>query len=74
MELKKERIVIASDVKRDGIGIEVYRDNEMVVEIFRSDCDKTRTIKIFKEDISLQLMEESIATFKKEIPWDFIDD
>ena len=74
MELKKDRIIIASDVKRDGIGIEVYRDDEMVVEIFRSDSDKTRTIKIFKEDISLQLMEESIATFKKEIPWDFIDD
>ena len=74
MELKKDRIIIASDVKRDGIGIEVYRNDEMVLEIFRSDMDKTRTIKIFKEDISLQLMEESIATFKKEIPWDFIDD
>ncbi|MEP3836626.1 MULTISPECIES: hypothetical protein [Flavobacteriaceae] len=74
MKLKKDKIIIASDVKRDGIGIEVYRDDKMVVEIFRSDGDKTRTIKIFKEDISLQLMEESIATFKKEIPWDFIDD
>ncbi|WMI68213.1 hypothetical protein [Mangrovimonas sp. YM274] len=74
MKLKKDRIIIASDVKRDGIGIEVYRDDELVIEIFRSDSDKTRTINIFKKDLPLKLMEESIATFKKEIPWDFIDD
>jgi hypothetical protein len=75
MEFKKNRVVIASDVyKRDGIGVEIYRDDELVVEIFRDDTEKTRTITIFKENISLDLMQECISIFKKEIPWNFIDD
>lgn len=74
MELKKDRITIASDCsERDGIGIEVYRNNKLVVEIFRDDTDKTRTITIYKKDLSLELMEECISTFKKEIPWNYID-
>ncbi|WP_282133850.1 hypothetical protein [Cellulophaga baltica] len=74
MELKKDRVIIASDVnERDGIGIEVYRNDKLVVEIFRDDTDKTRTVTVFKENVSLELMEECISIFKKEIPWDFID-
>jgi hypothetical protein len=74
MELKKERVIIASDVsERDGIGIEVYRNDKLILEIFRDDTDKTRTITVYKKDLSLELMEESISTFKKEIPWNFID-
>ncbi|WP_210489163.1 hypothetical protein [Rufibacter aurantiacus] len=72
--LSEDRIVIASDVNpRDGIGVEIFRKNELVVEIFRDDTEKTRTITVFKENISLELLEESIAIFKKEIPWVFID-
>lgn len=74
MELEKDRIEIASDVSsRDGIGIEVYRNNELVVEIFRDDTDRTRTITTYKKEISLELMEECIGAFKKEIPWDYIE-
>lgn len=74
MELKKDRITIASDCsERDGIGIEVYRNNKLIVEIFRDDTDKTRTITVYKKDLSLELMEECISTFKKEIPWNYID-
>tara|TARA_B110000908_G_C10148090_1_gene400009 strand:- start:787 stop:1038 length:252 start_codon:yes stop_codon:yes gene_type:complete len=74
MELKKDRVIIASDVsERDGIGIEVYRNDKLILEIFRDDTDKTRTITVYKKDLSLELMEESISTFKKEIPWNFID-
>lgn len=75
MEIKPDRIEIASDVnERDGIGIEVYRNNEMVIEIFRDDTERTRTVTVYKKNISLELMEESIQTFKKEIPWEFITD
>ena len=75
MELKPDRVIIASDVnERDGIGIEVYRNNKLVLEIFRDDTDRTRTVSIFQESVSLELMEESIQTFKKEIPWAFIED
>lgn len=73
MKFKKDRVIIASDVERDGIGVEIYKNDKMVVEIFRNDSEKKRTIKIFKENISLELMEESIGIFKKEIPWDYID-
>jgi hypothetical protein len=45
----------------------------MVVEIFRDDTKRTRTITVFKPDVSLELMEECIAIFKEKIPWDFIE-
>lgn len=73
MSQPKDRVVVASDVNsRDGIGVEIYRDDELVVEIFRDDTDRTRTVTVFKESVSLELMEECIAIFKKEIPLDFI--
>ena len=73
MKENKDRVVIASDVnERDGIGVEIYRNDELIVEIFRDDKDKTRTIRVFKENISLELMEECIETFIREIPWEFI--
>jgi len=73
MKENKDRIVIASDVnERDGIGVEIYRNDELIAEIFRDDTDKTRTIRVFKENISLELMEECIKAFKNEIPWEFI--
>lgn len=74
MKLPENRTIVASDVSdRDGIGVEIYRKDELVVEIFRDDTEKTRTITVFKKDISLELMEEAIEIFKKEIPWDFIE-
>ena len=73
MKENKDRVIIASDVsERDGIGIEIYRNDELIIEIFRDDTEKTRTITTYKKDISLELMEESIETFKTEIPWEFI--
>ena len=72
--LPKDRFIIASDVdERDGIGIEIYRNDELMVEIFRDDENKTRTVVIYKDSISLELMEEALTIFKREIPWDFID-
>ena len=74
MELAKYTIEIASDVNtRNGIGIGVYKENELIIEIFRDDTDKTRTVTLFKENISLNLIEESIEAFKRNIPWDFIN-
>jgi hypothetical protein len=70
----KDRVVVASDMSsRDGIGVEIYRNDELVIEIFRDDSEKTRTVTLFKKSVSLELMNEAIETFKREIPWDFID-
>ena len=74
MKFPKDRTIVASDVNlRDGIGVEIYRNDELVVEIFRDDTQLTRTVTIFKQEIALDLLEECVEIFKKEIPWDFID-
>ncbi|MNR21139.1 hypothetical protein D3C85_1380220 [compost metagenome] len=74
MEFPKSRTIVASDVNlRDGIGVEIYRNDELVVEIFRDDTKLTRMVTIYKQEIGLDFLEECIEIFKKEIPWDFID-
>lgn len=74
MEINPNRIEIASDVNtRDGIGIEVYKDNKLILEIFRDDTDKSRVITLWDKEIGLADMEYYIKIFKEEIPWEFIE-
>lgn len=74
MSSKNEKVVVASDVNpRDGIGIELYEGDDLMVEIFRDDTERTRTVTIFQENVSLERMERAIELFKKEIAWDFIE-
>ena len=74
MLVKENRVVVASDVSsRDGIGIEVYKEGRLILEIFRDDTGKNRSITIFDKTISLELMEKYIQVFKDKVPWDFID-
>lgn len=76
MNLKnKYKVVVASDVgaERDGIGIEIYFDGELLLEIFRDDTKRSRQISFFKNDIALEVVEACIEEFKKEIPWEFQD-
>ena len=69
------KVVVASDVHdRDGIGIEIYLDDELALEIFRDDTKKSREVSLYKKDVPLSVVEESIAIFKREIPWAFIED
>lgn len=66
--------VIASDVSgRDGIGIELYQSDELILEIFRDDTKKSREVKMYKKDVPLALIEDAISKFRKEIPWEFLD-
>jgi len=74
--LKDYRVVIASNSNgRDGIGIEVQDSIEEIVEIlidiFRDDKNDSYTITLFEENLPLELIEESIEYFKKEIPSEF---
>lgn len=41
MEKNKDRSGIVSDVSgnRDGIGVEIFRNNELLIEIFRDDTN-----------------------------------
>ena len=74
MKTQNLKVVVASDVNtRDGIGVEIYLGDELFVEIFRDDTKKSREVTLYKKDVPLELLEESISIFKKEIPWDFIE-
>ena len=66
---------IQSDVSnnRDGIGVEILDGDEILLEIFRDDTKRSREVTLYKKDLSLELVEQSIQLFKKEIPWDFIE-
>ena len=72
-ELRDHQIIIASDVggERDGIGIEVYHNSELIIEVFRDDTKHTREVTLYKKDVSLSLIEETIAKFKADVEWDF---
>ncbi|GAB4349778.1 MAG: hypothetical protein Kow006_11870 [Gammaproteobacteria bacterium] len=66
--------VVASDVdRRDGIGLEVYRSGRLVMEIFRDDAARTRTVTFFGEPLPLEVVEASIRRFREEIPWEFVE-
>jgi len=69
----KVKFVIASDInRRDGIGVELYLDSELQVEVFRDDTLKTRYVTLFKDNVELDHVEQCIAKFKQENLWDFI--
>lgn len=70
-----ERVVVFSDVsERDGIGIEVYVDEELVLEIFRDDAREAKTVSLYKDNFPLDRLEHYISVFNREIPTDFIKD
>ena len=59
------RIEVASEVlERDGIGIILYKNEKEIVEIFRDDTDKTRSVSIFAESVTLDEMTSAIESFK----------
>ncbi len=67
--LKDYEVIIGSDVnERDGIGIEIWSKEQLLIEIFRNDKNEEYTISVFEKDLPLSLIEEAIKRFKKEIP------
>ena len=70
----KYEVLIASDVStRDGIGVEIYEYDDLILDIFRDDTDKTKQITVFKNPVSVELMKEALQVFEEEIPEDFQD-
>ena len=65
------RMQIASDVRRNGIGVEVYRatetGEEFVLEIFRSDSDKTYALYSGAEPIPLSVLEHVVPTARRQL-------
>jgi hypothetical protein len=62
------RIQVASDVIRDGLGVElVDRQNQVVAEVFRWDTDHTVSVSVFVEKIPLIALEMLIARAKERL-------
>ena len=67
------KIIIASDIVRDGLGIELWDNdrNEIVAEVFRNDSLKKIQISTFRVDLPLEILEILITEFDKEIGRNF---
>ena len=66
---EKISYIVASDVNpRDGIGVEIYLNNEceLSLEIFRDDSLRRTYLKVYKENIDIETVEESIKIFRDE--------
>lgn len=71
---KIEKYNVVSDVgDRNGIGIEIYSADALLIEIFRNDNKKTREISLYKKDLDLELVEQAINLFKQKIPEDYMN-
>ncbi len=72
---KEYELIIASDVIRDGIGLEIWdkSTNSMIIEIFRNDSKKRIDFFSEKVDISLNLIEQVIEMFNERIGREFQD-
>jgi hypothetical protein len=52
---------LASDVVRDGLGLELLSGDQVVAEVFRCDADHSLIITTFGNDVPLIAIEELIA-------------
>ena len=63
------RIQIASDVIRDGLGLELINTtNQVCAEAFRCDADNTLKISLFAEDLPFVQVENLVLIARKEFP------
>ncbi|TRO66807.1 hypothetical protein [Christiangramia sabulilitoris] len=69
--LNKEEILIISDTnERDGMGMEVWKNDKLILEIFTDDSKKTRTITFYEKEIPFEDMERYMIRYKKDL-WEF---
>lgn len=63
--------LMASDIQRDGLGLECYRvsgeSKEMVLEVFRSDAEQKYLVSQFVPELPLELFEHVIAIARQEL-------
>lgn len=45
----------------------------MVTDVFRDDTKKKSNITLYQKEIDLELVEQAIALFKREIPEEYQD-
>lgn len=58
---------VASDVIRDGLGVELLADGEVVAEVFRCDADHSLVLNTFGNDIPLVEIERLISRARNRL-------
>ena len=59
---------VASDIQRDGLGVElIAADGDVVAEVFRSDSDHTLIATTFSHDIPLIALEKLISYARERL-------
>jgi hypothetical protein len=71
---KDYEIKIASDVNRDGIGLEIWdlETNRLLIEIFRADTDQRINFYSEKINVPIELIEKSLEVFTQRIGKEFL--
>lgn len=73
IENKEYKLIIASDIIRDGIGLEIWdiETNKMIIEIFRADSDQRIDFYTKKVTVPIELIEKSLEIFNQRIGKEF---
>jgi hypothetical protein len=62
------RYQIASDIVRDGLGVELIDDHRNVVaEVFRCDANNSLTISLFAEELPFSEVEKLVQMARSEL-------
>ncbi len=51
----------------DGLGLECWRGNDMIFEIFRNDETLRFEVSLFEQDVPLELLEFAISTARESL-------
>ena len=57
----------ASDLQRDGMGLELRRDSQLVAEVFFSDVTHEFVISLFDKNLPLPVIEQFIAEARTDL-------
>lgn len=52
------RFQLASDVVRDGLGLELHVNGNVLAEVFRCDADNSLTVSVYAEDVPFIFIEK----------------
>lgn len=68
MNSNQKKVLIFTETHlRDGIGIEYYLGQKLIVEIFRNDEKSKTEVTLFEKEVSLEILEDAIKDYKKAI-------
>ena len=62
---------IVSNSINDSFGIECYLNGKLILDIYRVDSDKTKNIRMYEDEVALDLIEQCIEIFRRKIDQEF---